>query len=109
MIEQNEIILCPLCGKAIHQHFASPIMSRASIPSRTDPADASKMLTHMMLEAEETHRRLVENAERACVEHMKFRHPVRYRLWRRFRWEALLIRRWPWSRTPTYERFDFPA
>jgi hypothetical protein len=104
--EGPEIIICPICRKEIHRQYAAPIQSRAIMSSRTDPKTASAMLTQMMLAADALHEKIVLDAEEACVEHYRTKHSLRLQLWKRFKWDWIMQRRWPWSR-PLGETFDF--
>lgn len=106
MYEGQEIIICPICRKTIHQQYASPIVSRAVMSSRSTPGQASSMLTQMMLSADAMHEEIVRAAEETCAKHYLDKHPRRLRLWKRLKWNWLMQRRWPWSR-PRGEIFDF--
>jgi hypothetical protein len=103
----TEIILCPICRKAIHTQYSSPILGRSTVSSR-DPHGASGMLTAMMLAAEAEHLKMIMRAEEACRTHFEEQHPRRLRLWKRFKWNWILQRRWPWSRS-SEDTFDFGA
>jgi hypothetical protein len=105
MTEQWEVILCPICRKVIHRHFASPIQSRGRVSSR-DYRAGSSLLTQMTMEAEAEHERYVLAAEAACAEHFRDKHPRRLRLWRRLKWNWLLNGPWPWSKND-YDKFDY--
>lgn len=104
---QWEIILCPICRKEIHRHYASPIVSRGTVSSRIDPTMQADFLTQMMLEADRLHEEFALAAEEACTAHMREQHYQRYRLWLRFRWNWLLNGPWPWSRPLSPEKFEF--
>jgi len=103
-----ESILCPICRVVIHTQHSAPIYGRSSVSSRASQT-ASAMLTSMMLAAEHEHEQMLMRAEEACRTHFSERHPRRLQLWEQFRWRWLMTRRWPWSRTPSYEQFDFGA
>lgn len=78
-----EIIYCPICGEEIHRQFSHPVGIRTKVSS-WHPNPAS-VLTEMALAAEEAHQKMLRVAEDSCVQHIRTRHPTRYRLWRRFR------------------------
>lgn len=94
----TEVIVCGICGAAIHRQRSWPIMSRASVDSRTSSKDAASLLTAMMLDAERVHQEMLKRAEDACVRHFEERHPRRLRLFRRYGWKWLMRQRFPWEK-----------
>jgi len=68
------------------------------------------MLTAMMMAAEEAHQEKLIAVEAACVAHFMTDHAARFRIARRFRWEWLMKRKWPWSRIASFlEEFEVNA
>lgn len=103
-----EIIWCPICRREIYRHDAAPIRSRASVP-RSHEAAAVGLLADMALDAERAHREKVEAAERACTDHFLKRHQLRYRVWKRLRWNRIMTRRWLFGPMLAGESFKFPG
>lgn len=100
-----ELIICPVCGDVVHRHYAAPIRSAGRVSSR-DYAAGSGLLTAMMDQANWEHDQLKAAAECACVEHFEQSHPLRLRLWHRYRWDWIMNRRWPWSRPKASTNFN---
>jgi hypothetical protein len=102
----EETIFCGVCGKTIFSHIATPIVSRAKMPSR-DTRGFSPLLAQMAQDAENTHQEMVKSAQEACAEHFRTKHAVRLWLWRRIGWRWLMQRRWPWGGVRDVDEFDF--
>lgn len=98
MSAPREVIVCPLCRSVIHERVAHPITERARVSSRTDPQTAAALLTAMVMDSQKIMDEIVQRAEEACRSHLETKHPRRFRLWQKYGWEWVLLKRWPWSK-----------
>ena len=106
MSAERESVICAICRRTIWSGSTEPIVSRASMPSRSTPDQSGGMLTAMMIEAERAHQEKLATVEAACLAHFQSDHALRWRIAHFLRWEGLMARKWPWTRRSTLEKFE---